>query len=48
MASDPFKNLIVRRKNGETLFQEGDLGSEMYVVQSGEVRLFRLHDGRKE
>jgi hypothetical protein len=48
MASDPFKNLIVRRKSGESLYQEGDLGSEMYVVQSGEVRLFRLHDGRKE
>jgi CRP-like cAMP-binding protein len=48
MASDPFKNLIVRRKSGESLYQEGDLGSEMYVVQSGEVRLFRLHDGQKE
>ena len=48
MASDPFKNLIVRRKSGESLYQEGDLGSEMYVVQSGEVRLFRLRDGQKE
>ncbi|HUD72165.1 MAG TPA: cyclic nucleotide-binding domain-containing protein [Dongiaceae bacterium] len=48
MASDPFKNLIVRRKDGEALFQEGDLGSEMYVVQSGMVRLFRLRDGMKQ
>jgi pSer/pThr/pTyr-binding forkhead associated (FHA) protein len=48
MASDPFKNLIVRRKGGEPLFQEGDLGSEMYVVQSGEVRLFRMRSGQKQ
>ena len=48
MASDPFKNLTVRRKAGETIFTEGDLGSEMYVVQSGEVRLFRMRDGIKQ
>src|SRR5262245_28084668 len=48
MASDPFKNLIVRRKGGESLYQEGDLGSEMYVVQTGEVRLFRVRDGQKQ
>src|SRR5262245_51875863 len=48
MAPDPFKNLIVRRKDGEALFQEGDLGSEMYVVQTGMVRLFRLRDGMKQ
>ena len=48
MASDPFKNLTVRRKAGETVFTEGDLGSEMYVVQSGEVRLFRMRDGIKQ
>jgi pSer/pThr/pTyr-binding forkhead associated (FHA) protein len=48
MAADPFKNLIVRRKDGEALFQEGDLGSEMYVVQTGMVRLFRVRDGMKQ
>jgi hypothetical protein len=48
MASDPFKNLTVRRKAGETIFTEGDLGSEMYVVQTGEVRLFRMRDGVKQ
>ena len=48
MASDPFKHLIVRRKTGEILFNEGDLGSEMYVVQTGEVRLFRVRDGVKQ
>jgi hypothetical protein len=48
MASDPFKNLIVRRKDGETIYHEGDLGGEMYVVQSGCVRLFRNRDGIKQ
>lgn len=48
MATDPFKNLTVRRKQGEILFQEGDLASEMYVVQSGAVRLFRVRDGAKQ
>ena len=48
MAQDPFKNLIVKRRDGEALFQEGDLGSEMYVVQSGMIRLFRVRDGMKQ
>jgi pSer/pThr/pTyr-binding forkhead associated (FHA) protein len=48
MASDPFKNLTIRRKAGETIFTEGDLGSEMYVVQAGEVRLFRMREGIKQ
>jgi len=48
MAPDPFKNLTLRRKQGEILFQEGDLGSEMYVVQAGAVRLFRVRDGAKQ
>ena len=48
MAPDPFKKLTVRRKEGELLFQEGDLGGEMYVVQSGAVRLFRVRDGIRQ
>src|SRR5262245_35086224 len=48
MAPDPFKNLTSRRKDGELLYQEGDLGSEMYVVQTGMVRLFRVRDGAKQ
>ena len=48
MASDPFKNLIVRRKAGESIYAEGDLGAEMYVIQAGEVRLFRTREGVKQ
>src|SRR5262245_33256233 len=48
MAPDPFKSLTIRRKGGDLLYQEGDLGSEMYVVQSGAVLLFRMRDGMKQ
>jgi hypothetical protein len=48
MAPDPFKNLMVRRKAGEAVYAEGDLGAEMYVIQVGEVRLFRMRDGVKQ
>jgi len=48
MTPDPFKNLMVRRKAGEGVYSEGDLGAEMYVIQSGEIRLFRMRDGMKQ
>ena len=48
MATDPFKNLMLRRRAGEAIYSEGDLGSEMFVIQSGEVRLFRIRDGMKQ
>ena len=48
MAGDPFKEFTVKRKKGETIYVEGDLGSEMYVVQSGAVRIFRTLGGVKQ
>ncbi len=48
MASDPFKDLIIRRKKGETVYREGDLGSEMYVVQSGAVLIYREFEGARQ
>jgi Cyclic nucleotide-binding domain/FHA domain len=48
MAADPFKDLIIQRKKGQTIYVEGDLGSEMFVVQSGAVRIFRDIDGMKQ
>ena len=41
MAADPFKDLIVHFKKGETIYHEGDLGTEMYVIQNGAVRIYR-------
>ena len=48
MATDPFKDLTTQRKTGETIFVEGDLGSEMYIVQSGAVRIYREVGGVKQ
>ena len=48
MPGDPFKNLTIRRKTGELIYSEGDLGSEMYVVQNGAVRIFRQIEGVKQ
>ena len=48
MTRDPFKEFTVKRKKGETIYVDGDLGSEMYVVQSGAVRIFRTVAGVKQ
>ncbi|HEX6852356.1 MAG TPA: cyclic nucleotide-binding domain-containing protein [Candidatus Polarisedimenticolaceae bacterium] len=47
MAINPFQNFMVRYGSGERIFTEGDLGTTMYIVQSGKVRLFRMVDGAK-
>lgn len=47
MPSHPFQNFIVRYGANERIFTEGDLGTTMYIVQSGKVRLFRLSEGQK-
>jgi hypothetical protein len=48
MGRDLFKEFTVRLKKGEVLYREGDLGSEMFVVQSGAVRVFREIAGVKQ
>ena len=45
MAENPPGNFVVRFPCGERIFSEGDIGTTMFVVQSGEVRLFRERDG---
>lgn len=47
MAVHPFQNFMVRYGAGERVFTEGDLGTTMYIVHSGKVRLFRVLDGQK-
>jgi len=47
MATNPFQNFMVRYGANERIFTEGDLGTTMFIVQSGKVRLFRLVDGQK-
>jgi CRP-like cAMP-binding protein len=47
MAVHPFQNFMVRYGAGERIFTEGDLGTTMYIVQSGKVRMFRMVDAQK-
>jgi len=47
MATHPFQNFMVRYGNQERIFTEGDLGTTMYIVQSGKVRLFRMMESEK-
>lgn len=42
-----FQNFMVRYGAGERIFTEGDLGTTMYIIQSGKVRLFRMVEGQK-
>ena len=41
MVSHPLKDFIVRFKSGERIYREGDPGSEMFIVQSGAVEIYR-------
>jgi len=43
VVSHPLKDFIVRFKSGEVIFREGDPGSEMFIVQSGAVEIYRNH-----
>ncbi len=47
MATNPFQNFMVRYGANERIFTEGDLGTTMYIVQSGKIRLFRVVEGQK-
>ena len=40
MSSSPFQNFTVRFKRGESIFDEGDRGDTMFIVQSGEIGLY--------
>jgi CRP-like cAMP-binding protein len=44
MTGNPFKNFIVRYDVGETIYDEGERGATMYIVQSGKVQLLRRLD----
>ncbi|MCI0566598.1 MAG: cyclic nucleotide-binding domain-containing protein [Acidobacteria bacterium] len=41
MVSHPLKDFIVRFKSGDRIYREGDRGSEMFIVQSGAVEIYR-------
>lgn len=39
--ANPLRDFIVPYRKGEIVFKEGDPGAEMFVIQSGQVELFR-------
>jgi CRP-like cAMP-binding protein len=41
-----FQNLIISFAPGERVFTEGEVGTTMFIVQSGRVRLFRAGGGK--
>src|SRR5262245_22000479 len=41
-----FQNLIISFASGERVFTEGEVGTTMFIVQSGRVRLFREAGGK--
>ena len=45
-APNPFQNLIISFVPGERIFTEGEVGTTMFIVQSGRVRLFRESGGK--
>ncbi len=46
-ANQPFQNFVIRFDAGARVFTEGDLGTTMYVIQSGKVRLVRSVQGQE-
>ncbi|HXI02674.1 MAG TPA: cyclic nucleotide-binding domain-containing protein, partial [Candidatus Saccharimonadales bacterium] len=38
--ANPFKDYIVKLRAGDLVFNEGDPGTEMYIVQSGAVEIY--------
>jgi len=38
--------MIETFKDGDLIFEEGDIGRDLYIVQSGEVKISKLIDGK--
>ena len=47
MSKSPFQNFIVRFAANQTVFEEGDVGTTMFIVQVGRVGLLRVVDGER-
>ncbi len=45
--ANPFKDFTVHLVSGDAVYQEGDVGIMMYVIQSGAVELFREVNGQR-
>lgn len=45
--ANPLKEYAVPYQKGDMVFKEGDGGSEMFVIQSGKVEIYKEIDGQK-
>jgi len=45
MATELFDKYKLSFQKGDLIFSEGDLGNEMFIIQSGKVRIFKNIDG---
>lgn len=45
MAGETFERFKVSYRKGDLIFNEGELGSEMFIIQSGKIRIFKTIDG---
>ncbi len=45
MSSELFDKYRVSFKKGQLVFTEGELGSEMFIIQAGKIRIFKNIDG---
>jgi CRP-like cAMP-binding protein len=45
--ANPLKEFMVPYYKGQVIFHEGESGSEMYIIQSGVVEIFRANNGDK-
>src|SRR5262249_56289764 len=41
----PFEKYVVSHPMGDIIFSEGEIGTEMYIIQSGTVELFKSIGG---
>jgi CRP-like cAMP-binding protein len=49
LSQHPLQNFVVRFKQGDTVFEEGDKGRTMYIVQTGLVSLYhQVNDHRQK
>lgn len=43
--SETFSRHLVKVRKGDTIFKEGELGTEMFIIQSGKIRIYKDIDG---
>jgi len=48
VVAHPLKDFIVRFRAGDPIFKEGDPGSEMFIIQSGSVEIYRNLGGQEQ